>query len=370
MKIAFLAPRFHTNQKSLVKYLLQNENKLSFYVMRKGKIEDHSNLKPKIIQTNFLTKILNLIIRPKNHLFQYRYGMPSLKELLNLKSKKYDLIIIRDPINLMSLSYFFWSKLNGINILFYTQQIIHKKKKLIIKDKFKEFFINLTKEHWISPCLGNKKYKKISKTISYLPFCYTPQVYKKKWFVNNNFNILFIGKFIKRKNHLILIRALSMIDLEIRKRISLTIIGECSNSDHHKNLKELKKAVNVSDLKIRVLTNIDPKNICKYYKNSDCFVLPSSNEPASVSNLEAMAFGLPVITTNTNQTSCYTEHGVNGYIIKSDNIGDLSKKIKLLAINKSKTKKFGKNSLRLVKKKYNPDIVYKKYFTNLFLNQN
>ena len=86
MKIAFLAPRFHTNQKSLVKYLLQNENKLSFYVMRKGKIEDHSNLKPKIIQTNFLTKILNLIIRPKNHLFQYRYGMPSLKELLNLNA--------------------------------------------------------------------------------------------------------------------------------------------------------------------------------------------------------------------------------------------------------------------------------------------
>ena len=128
MKIAFLAPRFHTNQKSLVKYLLKNGHKLSFYVIRKSKIEDYSNLKPKIIQTNFLTKILNLIFRPKNNLFQYRYGMPSLKELLNLKSKKYDLIIIRDPINLMSLFYFFWSKLNGMDILLYTQQIIYKKK--------------------------------------------------------------------------------------------------------------------------------------------------------------------------------------------------------------------------------------------------
>ncbi len=218
MKIAFLAPRFHTNQKSLVKYLLKNGHKLSFYVIRKSKIEDYSNLKPKIIQTNFLTKILNLIFRPKNNLFQYRYGMPSLKELLNLKSKKYDLIIIRDPINLMSLFYFFWSKLNGMDILLYTQQIIYKKKNLFIKDNLKEYFIKLSKENWISPCLGNKKYKKISKNIYYLPFCHTPQVYKKKWFVNNYFNILSVGKFIKRKNHLSLIKALSLIDLKIRKK--------------------------------------------------------------------------------------------------------------------------------------------------------
>ena len=49
MKIAFLAPRYHTNQISLVKYLLKKKNQVSFYVTRVGKSEDHSSLKPSIL---------------------------------------------------------------------------------------------------------------------------------------------------------------------------------------------------------------------------------------------------------------------------------------------------------------------------------
>ena len=52
IKIAFLAPRFHTNQIALVKYLLKSKNQVSFYVTRIGKSEDHSSIKPKIISLN------------------------------------------------------------------------------------------------------------------------------------------------------------------------------------------------------------------------------------------------------------------------------------------------------------------------------
>ena len=57
MKIAFLAPRYHSNQISLIKYLLKNKNKVSFYVTRIGKSEDHSSLKPAIIKLPKLKKV-------------------------------------------------------------------------------------------------------------------------------------------------------------------------------------------------------------------------------------------------------------------------------------------------------------------------
>ena len=52
------------------------------------------------------------------------------------------------------------------------------------------------------------------------------------------------------------------------------------------------------DLKFKILINNKPKNVQEIYKKHDLFVLPSVNEPASVSNLEAMSHGLAVITTD------------------------------------------------------------------------
>ena len=56
MKIAFLAPRYHTNQIAFVKYLLQTNNQVSFYVTRIGKSEDHTALKPSIIKLKHCLK--------------------------------------------------------------------------------------------------------------------------------------------------------------------------------------------------------------------------------------------------------------------------------------------------------------------------
>ena len=63
MKIAFLAPRYHTNQIELVKFLLKNKNQVSFYATRIGKSEDHSSLKPKIIKLSYISRIIKSFIK-------------------------------------------------------------------------------------------------------------------------------------------------------------------------------------------------------------------------------------------------------------------------------------------------------------------
>jgi len=363
MKIAFVAPRYHTNQIALIKYLLKSKNQVSFYVTRVGKSEDHSSLRPKIIKLNYISNLIKLFVKSNNVLFDFNFGMPSIEELFKFKSNRYDLIIIREPNKLMGLIYFLWAKLIGIKIITYFQREVYKKRSLEIKDIIEKIFIKISNDQCISPCLGNVKFKKFTDKITYLPFCLPVNSYKKKWFLNNRINILTIGKFITRKKHLLLVRALSMI--KVKNNFQLTMIGECSTKEHLIYVNKVKTEIMQRGLKINILTNIKPNLVKKLYKKHDLFVLPSVNEPASVSNLEAMAFKLPVITTDTNQTSCYTEHGLNGFIVKSQNIEDLSKKLELLINNKTKLKKFGHKSLSTVKKKYNPKLIYGKFFEKI-----
>ena len=363
MKIAFLAPRYHTNQISLVKYLLKKKNQVSFYVTRVGKSEDHSSLKPSIIQLSYISKVIKNIAKSDNLLFDYNYLIPSIKELLKFKSLKYDVIIIREPNKLMGLIYFLWSKLIGVKIITYFQREVHKKKSFKIKDIIEKIFIKASNDQCISPCLGNLKYKKFPTKTTYLPFCLTVNTPKKKWYLNNKINILTIGKFISRKKHLLLVRALSMI--KAKNNFQLTIIGECSNKDHLIYLNKVKQEIKLRGLKFNISINNKPHVVQNIYKKHDLFVLPSVNEPASVSNLEAMSHGLAVITTDSNQTSCYTEPGLNGYVIKSNDLEDLKKKLELLINDKTKLKKFGYESFNIVRKKYNPKLIYGKFFDKI-----
>lgn len=362
MKIAFLAPRYHTNQTALVKYLLKNKHQVFFYVTRIGQSEDHSLLKPILINFNNFFKVFKRLIKYSNPSLDYRYGIPSIRELIKFKSNKCDLIIIRDPLNLMSLTYFLWAKLTGVKVILYIQRNVHNKS-IKIKDSIYWIFITLFNTKCISPCLGNNKFNKLHKKIDYLPFCLNINNYSKVWFLNNKINILTVGKFVSRKNHLLLIRALSKI--KTKYDFQLTIIGECTTQEHLNYLKKIKKQINVNNYDIKILTNIKSKDVSNMYKKNDLFVLPSVNEPASVSNLEAMAYGLPVITTDTNNTSCYTEDEINGYIVKSNDIESLAKKIEYLIENKDLLIKFGNKSINLVKEKYNPDVNYKKYFQHV-----
>ena len=45
--------------------------------------------------------------------------------------------------------------------------------------------------------------------------------------------------------------------------------------------------------------------------------LPSSDEPAAVSHLEAMSHSLPVICSDSNGTRCYIRQGENGYVFRT-----------------------------------------------------
>jgi glycosyltransferase involved in cell wall biosynthesis len=62
-----------------------------------------------------------------------------------------------------------------------------------------------------------------------------------------------------------------------------------------------------------------------WYRNADLFVLPTISDGFGLTQLEAMAYGLPVIAT----TNCgdVVSHGIDGMIVQSRNAIELAEAI-------------------------------------------
>jgi UDP-glucose:(heptosyl)LPS alpha-1,3-glucosyltransferase len=69
------------------------------------------------------------------------------------------------------------------------------------------------------------------------------------------------------------------------------------------------------DVEKRVVFAGRRDGIERYYGAGDLFLLPTAYEPFPNVNLEAMACGLPVMTTRTNGGADVIEPGRNGYLI-------------------------------------------------------
>jgi glycosyltransferase involved in cell wall biosynthesis len=61
-----------------------------------------------------------------------------------------------------------------------------------------------------------------------------------------------------------------------------------------------------------------------FFHEADVFVLPSRNESFGIANLEAMACGLPVVSTRTGAIPEYVESGVQGLLVEPGDVQGLA----------------------------------------------
>ena len=72
----------------------------------------------------------------------------------------------------------------------------------------------------------------------------------------------------------------------------------------------------------------------KYLTSADIYVSTSLSDGASVSLVEAMACGLPVVTTDAGDAGKWIEDGRNGFIVPTKSPELLAEKIAYLLENK------------------------------------
>lgn len=133
---------------------------------------------------------------------------------------------------------------------------------------------------------------------------------KEKIFTDKRIkNIIAVGRLEKQKNYFMLISAFSQI-AEENKEIKLRIYGEGSLYNELNNyITELK-------LKDRILLCGRTNNMAEVLLEPDLFILSSNAEGMPNSLMEAMAVGLPCISTDCpTGPADLIDDGINGYLI-------------------------------------------------------
>ena len=143
-------------------------------------------------------------------------------------------------------------------------------------------------------------------------------------------------------------------ELSAVSNIHLTIAGERTTSAHQAYYDRLAAYIADHGLqdKVTLLVNLNRQQVAEQYRKADLFVIPSTREPASISQLEAMAFSLPVVCGDKNGTACYVENGVNGWQFRDNRKASLKKVMDKMVGSPEQLQKMGQESYRLIQEKY------------------
>ena len=129
--------------------------------------------------------------------------------------------------------------------------------------------------------------------------------------------LLYVGQFIPRKGVDVLLKAAGTLD----ENTGIYILGGEPTPEYREMAKDLKNVHFVGFIKKAALI--------RWYQASDCMVLPTREDIWGLVVNEAMAFGLPVITTDRCVAGLeLIRDGVNGYIVPVEDSEILAKRIR------------------------------------------
>lgn len=158
--------------------------------------------------------------------------------------------------------------------------------------------------------------------------------------LKNVLTLITVGQFIPRKGFDVLLKAVKETDINMQ----VLIIGGNATEEYIQLANQCKKA------QISFIPFIKKEQLKQYYLSSDIFVLPTREDVWGLVVGEAMAAGLPIITTDKCIAGLsIVETAKNGMIVPSDDEKQLAKAICILGENKALREKMVMQSIEAIK---------------------
>ena len=210
----------------------------------------------------------------------------------------------------------------------------------------------------VSNFVGNVIYEKTGIKAEIIPYGVDTNIFKpfdaQIDYIQEKYNLSKKDKIViavqrlepRKKVQVLLYAAKKVID-EV-SNVKFLIIGDGPDRD---NLERLTKKLGIS--RNIIFTGVIPdKELIKCYSLADIFSIHTLHEGLGIVFLEAMAMGLPIVTTYAHGNEDIIENGKNGFMVEPNNPDKLAEKIIYLLNNEEIRRKIGKLNRKEAVEKY------------------
>jgi glycosyltransferase involved in cell wall biosynthesis len=161
---------------------------------------------------------------------------------------------------------------------------------------------------------------------------------------------LFAGRLVPEKGIFDLVQAYGALALELRKEVGLVFVG-----DGAARSALLERAAAISPGSIQLAGFAQREQLAEYYAPADAFVFPTHTDTWGLVVNEAMACGLPIISSSAaGCVADLVESGWNGRVVSARHVGQLASAMDDLARDADLRSLMGQRSTQRVQQ-YSPE---------------
>lgn len=303
-KFLFCLPRFHTNAVPWARILTSSSHQVSVIVSYVGPTESHSITVPTPMAPSRL-----------QWLFGRRRAapidtMPSVRQVWRrIRNDAPDVIVVRGASRRLSQVAIACALLQGRNFAIYDQEDVSPR--ALSTRMRRAVFRAIGVPHFTARIGPRNGRCRISEAMT-IPFgkpTKTGVPHSEEPDRGGPPKILMVAKYRKRKGHVQLLDAMAIVATSCR--FSLVICGEEASAEDREYCDFLRKHVREVGLDgmVTFCNNVPYEAMADLYAQHDVFVLPSRNEPAAVSPIEAAWCGCAVLVSRDSGTRGYLPSG-------------------------------------------------------------
>ena len=198
--------------------------------------------------------------------------------------------------------------------------------------------------------------------------CFAPANAEQKSFLREKLNLpeagviaIYTGRLVSYKGLPLLLKVWD--EIRCRHENALLLLAGTGGLDIHNCEAQLHDYVTFARLEKNVWFLGSVQNIPEYLQAADLFVFPTENDAFPSSVIEAMACGLPIVTTPVGAIKTIVVHQETGLIVQPGDRQQLYEALVAIISNKALGSRLGQSGRQIVEQRYSTAKTVGKYLS-------